>query len=196
MFSNPWLQYVKLYQKKHPELSYKEVLQEAPVSYKKLKKQYGGNGIGRGKKVWTNPVTPNFIENLPCFKDGLKEKDREDLLRPDTVPPYTFIVRKSSLQVKTIPGSTYSVLATWAITYFDDKKDKLKNVICVHTQNGFTAKEQNKFFDTIGDFLSVAIDNVGFKAYDIDSGDYTPDQEKQVKIFPKKEPERWAATGL
>ena len=121
MFSNPWLQYVKLYQKKHPELSYKEVLQEAPVSYKKLKKQYGGNGSKNHKETheWTNRVDSDFITRLNCFND----KKAISLAKEN---PLKFTIRKSSTKVDLkVPTrlkvmknyDNYKILEVWAIAY-------------------------------------------------------------------------------
>ena len=44
MSGNAWIEYVKLYREKNPHLSYREAMQEAKVSYRKLKEQMGGSG--------------------------------------------------------------------------------------------------------------------------------------------------------
>jgi hypothetical protein len=178
MITNRWLQYVKLYQNKHPELSYKEVLQEAAVSYKKLKKQYGGE--------WKNKVEPEFIRDLPCFTDA---KDKGAALLSDQ-PPFTFVIRESSSTVVTKVGKS-EILARWTISYYDKEK-KLKHILCVHTEGGFCSQEQENYFDTIGNFISVATDNLQFKAFGTDYN--TPLQEIQVEVKRIKQ-ERFAKTN-
>ena len=44
MSENPWLQYIKLYRKEHPNLSYKDAMKKAAVSYRKLKTKKVGGG--------------------------------------------------------------------------------------------------------------------------------------------------------
>jgi hypothetical protein len=165
MSQNPWLQYVKLYQNKHPELSYKEVLQEAAVSYKKLKKYYGGE--------WTNKVEPDFIRALPCFTRA-KDKGAALLANQD---PFTFVISSSSSTVAAKVGQA-KLLATWEISYYDKEK-KFKSVLCVHTEGGFTTDQQIIYFDTIGNFISEAMKNFQFKAY---GTNYTREQKRQVEI--------------
>ena len=249
MFSNPWLQYVKVYQKKHPELSYKEVLQEAPVSYRKLKKHYGGNGNNDSKNLitsseWNKIVKPEYIRTLPCFKSVLTDKGQS--LVQNT--PFEFIIRKTTTKVSPkvqnklqMTHQDYEILEVWVITYqkYDDtlveklaeycnkkwlndyyhdglsrqqyttdeynqeykkrlhsclkvkilsdpvNQGKYTNILCVHTSHGFCTTEQNKFYNTIGEFIYGEMpgqQRLFMLPYNFGSNDYLPEHIHQLEV--------------
>ena len=68
--SKQWLQFVQLYSEKHPDLSHKQVLQEAKYTYEKLKEHYRQKGgdynddIAARLKSRQNPLIKTFYTNI------------------------------------------------------------------------------------------------------------------------------------
>ena len=67
---------------------------------------------------------------------------------------------------------------------FDHLDGKVGNILCVHTSHGFCTKEQETFYDTIGEFIYSEMRGTQrhyMTAYGHDT-DYTVDQRKFVKV--------------
>ena len=70
MSGNAWIEYVKLYREKNPHLSYREAMQEAKVSYRKLKEQMGGSGSKCEGCKYDSPSQRNHMGPGGCMANN------------------------------------------------------------------------------------------------------------------------------
>ena len=71
MSDNAWIQYVKLYREKHPKLSYKECLQEASKSYKKMKGKYSTKKGGAFNNIDLKDPQMRFEAGISALNSNL-----------------------------------------------------------------------------------------------------------------------------